>query len=230
MEFLFTPKKKKNMLTYIALHTTIGFQAGGLPLVYLWEFKHLMITITKPDDWLTIYLALCLSLQDSELQKIGAWWATKNSRRRVESTVPNVDIVFSQIAVVSYSHSVEEPNPYIESSHNRSSSWTPLLCYCSHCNDKVSISRRGSFLKKSNLSCERSSMNGGMGGISFCTSLARCWKRRHTHTFLLLSPSFCSCVMRVCWQCMLQPACGIRRSVFFGSVHGEKSSQRKRGW
>lgn len=36
-------------------------------------------------------------------------------------------LVFSQIAVVSYSHSVEEPNPYIESSHDR---WTPSPpCY-----------------------------------------------------------------------------------------------------
>lgn len=40
----------------------------------------------------------------------------------------DVDIVFSQIALVSYSHSVEGPNPYIESSHNRPLSWTlPLV-------------------------------------------------------------------------------------------------------
>lgn len=75
----------------------------------------------------------------------------------------DVDIFFSQIAVVSYSHSVEESNPYIESSHNGSLSWTLPLVMLLLALQRQSI--RVSFLKKSNLSCERSSMKrGGDGG------------------------------------------------------------------
>lgn len=161
MEFLFTPKKKNIANVH---STTYHYRISS------WgTSSRLLVGVQAPYDnhnkawWLIGYLPGLMLIPIR--QWIAKNWRMMSYKRKGWINGTDVDIVFSQIAVVSYSHSVEEPNPYIESSHNRSLSWTPLLCYCSHCNDKVSISRRVSFLKKSKLSCERSSMNGmGDGG------------------------------------------------------------------
>lgn len=66
---------------------------------------------------------------------------------------------------------------------------SPWLCYCSHCNDKVSIGRHVSYLKKLNFNCECRLMIGGeMGGISICASLGLLLEAPAPTCFSALSP------------------------------------------
>lgn len=96
--------------------------------------------------------------------------------------------LFSRKCSWSYSHSVEEPSPYIESFHNRPLSWTlPLLILL------LALQRQSIHWSPRKLSQEiksqlRVPFNGPKGGESqFALLWAHFWKRRHLHIFLLLA-------------------------------------------